>query len=128
MPLETALGAIDFASRRKAGAVQLTGGEPTLYPHLGEVISYCTERGLYSIVASSGIHHSLSFYRDLRERGLTALCLSLNSADRSVNLQTRDHFDCTVQAIRTAVDLGITCFINTVITPESLVTLEDTVC
>ena len=127
MELSVALENIDYAYSKGAKAVQLTGGEPMLYSHLNEIVAYCAEKGMYTMLASSGINSDTCTYTKLKKNGLTAICLSVNSIDKQTNLIERDHFECTVQAIKNAVECGLLCFVNIVVTSDILPTLDKTV-
>ena len=54
LPLECAKDVIDIAHSNGAQAIQITGGEPILYDHLLELISYANNYGMYSFMATSG--------------------------------------------------------------------------
>lgn len=107
-----------------AELVQLTGGEPMVYPQLTDVVQYCTQRELMTVIATSGYGHER--LQDLKDAGLSAVCVSLNSIDPEVNGHTRQRYSLAIEAIREAVRLEIPCFVNLVLTGESVQTLPQT--
>ena len=124
MSLPTARDILLRAKELGAEVVQLTGGEPMTYPWLADVVLACKHLELLSVVATSGIdHHRL---RELMDAGLTAVCVSLNSIDPVVNGNTRQLYDQAVAAIREAVGLELPCFVNLVLTHDSVKTLRQT--
>lgn len=127
MDFSVAVEAIKKAKSLGGKAVQLTGGEPMCYPYINELVAVCKEQGLYSMMATSGYANSIYAYKRLAESGLTAICVSLNSSKKSVNQQTREGYDCATNAIEIAVEVGLLCFVNVVLTEETVATLEQTV-
>ena len=124
MSLPTAQTVLRRAKALGAGTVQLTGGEPLVWPWLTETVASCTALELMSVVATSGYsHHRL---KELKAAGLTAVCVSLNSIDPAVNSRTRDCQDLALGAIREAVALELPCFVNLVLTSDSVGTLSRT--
>ena len=124
MPLPVARDILHRAKALGAGTVQLTGGEPMAYPWLAEVVQTCKALDLLSVVATSGYgYHRL---KTLKAAGLTAVCVSLNSIDPAVNDRTRTGHDLALKAIREAVALELPCFVNLVLTGDSVQTLPQT--
>ena len=107
-----------------AELVQLTGGEPMVYPQLTDVVKHCTQQELLTVIATSG--YGYDRLKELKDAGLTAVCVSLNSIDPEVNGRTRQHYSLAIEAIRETVRLEISCFVNLVLTGESVQTLRET--
>lgn len=58
-------------------------GEPTLYPHLFEIIRYAKEKGVVDVnMHTNGTRLNPDFNRQLIESGLDRLIISLDSADK----------------------------------------------
>lgn len=127
MELEEAKYAVDVACCSGAKIVQLTGGEPMCYPSLIELVAYCKSNGLHSVIATSGFSHSQLLYARLKNAGLTALCVSLNSIDEGINQTSREGFSYAVEAVKDAVSVGLSCILNIVLTKENLQSLRKTV-
>lgn len=120
MPLAFAKSVVDDATALGAKAIQLTGGEPMTHKGLPDVIRYASQKGLYSVIATSGYNCSDEMYSKLKGAGLTALCVSLNGISEEVNSQYRDSYVEAINAIHTARRLGITCFVNVVVTDQNI--------
>ena len=124
LPLECAKEVIDLAHSNGAKAIQITGGEPILYDHLLEMISYAKTKGLYSFVATSGYGASWDLYKELKHTGLTVLCVSINSIIEADNAKSRMTYEESIAAIKTAVGCGIVCFANVVVSDENIGQLD----
>lgn len=124
MPLATAQKILRQAKMLGAEVVQLTGGEPMIYPWLTDVVRACKRLDLLPVVATSG--HSHERLQELKAAGLTAVCVSLNSIDPEVNGHTRQSYSTAMAAIREAVALELPCFVNLVLTHDSVQTLHRT--
>ena len=124
MPIDIAKGVIDVALAKGARAVQITGGEPLAYPHIFDVIQYASERGLMTLLATSGYRCSDETYARLKACGLTALCASVNGISEVTNRLSRDSFAESLGAIRTAVRHEMLCFLNVVVTDDNVGELQ----
>lgn len=124
MPFQTAQDILRRAKSMGAVVVQLTGGEPMTYPWLTDIVRLCKQLNLLTVVATSGYNYER--LRELKTAGLTAVCVSLNSIDPDVNHHTRECSNLAIKAIQKAVALGIPCFVNLVLTPDSVQTLSRT--
>ena len=121
MLLPTAKEILLRAKTMGANVVQLTGGEPMTYPWLADILRECKDREMLTVVATSG--YNFTRLRELKDAGLTAVCVSLNSVDPEVNGRTRQCYNLAIDAIREAVALEIPCFVNLVLTHDSVRTL-----
>ena len=124
LPLEVGMRVIDQLLPLGLQAVQITGGEPLAYAPLAELIQYAHGKGLMTFLATSGFRNSLEQYRRLKQCGLDILCVSLNAIDQSVDQLTRDTFEEALVALRDAVDVGLPCVVNTVVSDENVERLE----
>lgn len=120
LPLEFAKEVIEFAYSNGAQAIQITGGEPILYDNLLELICYANSKGMYSFAATSGYGATQTLYTSLRNCGLTILCISINNIVEKDNAKSRMAYEESIAAIKTAVDCGICCFANVVISDENI--------
>ena len=66
LSLDVAKRYIDWACEQGAGAVQITGGEPLVYPDLCDLLAYIREKHMYSLLATSGWDHSWETYSALK--------------------------------------------------------------
>ena len=97
---------------RKGGIVQITGGEPLLYPDLEELIRFCFRRDIYTCVATSGYGATAKKLQTLKNEGLNCLCVSLNGSDKQVHQHTREGFDFAISALQNAKTVCIESVIN----------------
>ena len=124
LPLECAKEIIEFAHSNGARAIQITGGEPILYDYLFELISYANKCGMYSFIATSGYGASWELYNKLKHSGLTVLCVSINNIVESDNAKSRMTYEESIVAIKIAVECGICCFANVVVSDENIEQLD----
>ena len=59
--------------------IRFSGGEPTLYPHLKELITRCKENKVEKIALSTNGSADWRFYRDLVELGVNDFSISLDA-------------------------------------------------
>lgn len=59
--------------------VRFSGGEPTLYPHLPDLVSYCREKGVRRIAVSTNGSASLAVYERLLRAGVNDFSVSLDA-------------------------------------------------
>ena len=64
--------------------VRFSGGEPTLYPHLLDLVAYCSYGGVNRIAISTNGSAELSTYKELMERGVNDFSISLDSCCASM--------------------------------------------
>ena len=124
LPLECAKDVIDFAHSNGAQAIQITGGEPILYDHLLELISYANNYGMYSFMATSGYGSDRELYKELKNCGLSALCVSINNIDETYNAKSRMTYEESIAAINISVSCDIKCFANVVVSDENIDQLD----
>ena len=124
LPLTTAVEAVDLALERGLKAIQITGGEPMLYPDLHGLIRYAHEKGLYVFLATSGYDHSFERYQSLKRSGLDILCISINDIDEYVNKLSRDAYAVSLSAIRDAIQAGLICLVNVVLSDDNIENLD----
>ncbi|MBQ8741955.1 MAG: radical SAM protein [Clostridia bacterium] len=120
MSVDVAKKAIDEAAGLGAVAIQITGGEPLVCPHVFEVIEYASSSGLKSFLATSGYNCSDGTYSRLKSAGLTALCVSVNGITEESNSRSRASFGESLYAMKLAKVYNILCFLNVVVTDSNI--------
>jgi len=125
LPLEVAKQHIDWAQRNGVKVIQLTGGEPLVYPHLPELLHYIYRHGMYSFLATSGYNHSRKAYDLLKTSGLTAICVSVNDIKKEQNDKTRDAFSQSIASIADACASQLMCLGNVVLSDENIERLAE---
>lgn len=100
-------------------AVDLFGGEPTLYPHFFELLEHCSQGGLTIHIASNGKRFSDRQFAEAVARFAPAsVRTSLYGEDGPTHdslTRTKGSFEATLQGIVNLVDLGIPVNVNYVI-------------
>ena len=105
----------DFVARGYHGII-LTGGEPTLYPHLEDVIRYAGEREIHVRMITNGqLTADREFAKRLFDAGLRHVHLSVHTDDSE--LQTfltgkDDSLECLAASLDNFNELGINVDIN----------------
>ncbi len=120
MPISIAKRVVQDALENGAKAVQITGGEPMCYPYLQELVRFAKEKDMYAFLATSGYGHSYESYSELKECGLTVVCVSINDIEEEHNKTTRDSFAESLSAMRTAKECGLSCMANVVVTDNNM--------
>ena len=64
--------------------VRFSGGEPSLYPHLKELVSYCKHNKVQHIAISTNGSADLDYYKELEKLGVNDFSISLDSGCCSV--------------------------------------------
>ncbi|NLW49419.1 MAG: radical SAM protein [Candidatus Brocadiaceae bacterium] len=110
----------DQAAGLGAVSAIFLGGEPLLQDDLCELVRIFSARGFFVSVVSNGIAVTEPLIRRLREAGLRAMFLSLESLDEEVNDRLRGHpGQCrkVQEAVRIGKEQGLTVGICTVFVP-----------
>lgn len=83
MTLQDTKRVLDFLHRSGFLVVYFTGGEPTLHPHITEIVGYANELGFITSLTTNGTS-SEGTIRRLKEAGLHLLSVSLDHWDDGV--------------------------------------------
>lgn len=88
--------------------VTFLGGEPSLYPHLVEVIGLCQDVGMKARIVTNGQKSFERFMDAFEGRELPHVCFSIDGSDRSVNdaIRGKGAFDKLIRAISIANSRG----------------------
>ena len=79
MPLEFAKDVLLELSQNGVNKCTIIGGEPTLYPHLKEIISYGSSLGLFMKLVTNGVRLSnMDLLNELRNNGLSLVAISIH--------------------------------------------------
>jgi len=102
--------------------ITLSGGEPTLYPHLREVINEAHDCGLVIHMNTNGYLLSSGLATELKGAGLSQVQINIDSLDPRKHDYVRGKigsFHRAVKALENARDAGLTCVSQTVLTREN---------
>jgi molybdenum cofactor biosynthesis enzyme MoaA len=79
MPIEQAKDTVNQWADHGLKNIRFSGGEPTMYRGLGELVSLAKDRGVERIAISTNGASSQARYEDLLERGVTDFSISLDA-------------------------------------------------
>ncbi len=123
MPPSLAFRIIDLCREGGIESIILIGGEPTVYPHLTEVIRYATKQGIRTTLVTNGLlladKERLRTYLDA---GLHKISLSLKAHDAETYraLTGTDGFSVALRAIENLAEAGAKFGVSTVLTGENI--------
>lgn len=105
----------------KRTSIRLAGAEPTLHPHLPEIVSRIRSLGHRPIVLTNGLKVAdCSYLADLKAAGLRRIYISMNGADRDDWYQAIDGMRCAdrkLQALRNCIDLNMVISTGSILVP-----------
>lgn len=123
MPLSLAFQIIDLCKELKIRHITLIGGEPTIYPHLFEVIDYCHNKKISCGIVTNGlVCKDKNFVQNLKEHGINSIALSLKGEDRTTfqNITGTDGFTDTIEAIKNCLENKVNVSVSMVLTEENI--------
>ena len=112
---EEAFRVIDQICETGKPIVVLSGGEPLMRGDIFAIARYGTEKGLRMVMGTSGYLLDEAVAKKLKEAGIRAVAISIDSADPSVHDEfrgTEGVWERAVQAIRFCHDEGLSVQIN----------------
>ncbi len=111
--------------------VDLFGGEPTLYPHFLEALSFIRKRGHPVTIATNSHRFSdQKFTNKISSMGISQIRTSLYGHTEELHefhTRRKNSFKQTVHGIANILDAGIELVVNTVITKENVLHLSEIV-
>jgi MoaA/NifB/PqqE/SkfB family radical SAM enzyme len=102
LPLEQAIAWLDCWANEGCKAIRLSGGEPTLHPHILDLVWYARERGIKRIALSTNGSASWELYSKLLSAGVNDFSVSLDvcCAEDADKLGMRGTFASVVENIK----------------------------
>jgi len=79
LPLDEAKNVVDLWADEGLVNIRFSGGEPTIYPHLPELVSYTADRNVKRIAISTNGASSVRRYQELVDAGVTDFSVSLDA-------------------------------------------------
>jgi len=129
MPLDLAKSAIDLIKSLNSAGITLIGGEPTIYPHLDDVLGYGKSKNVKMGMVTNGRRLEDKIFLDnLFERGLTGVTISINGSSPEVHdgiTGITGSFYQTKQAIKNCTEGGYKFTTETTICQENKDDLEN---
>ncbi len=99
------------------------GGEPLLRQDLSDFVAQATSLGMFSTVETNGLLLDESRVKQLKESGLSRICISLDSCDAEKHDSHRGYsgaFDAVTDGIKVANRYGIPCTVSVTVQHETL--------
>ena len=118
---------LDELSLMGTKIVQFSGGEPLVYPHLLEAISYAKKQEMRVLISTSGFGLTKEMAISLKNSGLDCCYVSLNGSKAYIHELVRDRFEDAVKAIEILPTANIRTLINWVANHENVRDLSNLV-
>lgn len=112
LPIERAEQILDRTFRNRSGLLQITGGEPMVYPNLLELVDFCHGRNITTAIATSGYGCTEDYLNQLKTLGLSCLCVSINGSTKAIHERTRRGYDEAISAIKASKECELPCVVN----------------
>jgi MoaA/NifB/PqqE/SkfB family radical SAM enzyme len=122
MSKEKAESLIEILAVNDVRQVTFSGGEPTLYPYLKDIVRKTSDYGLIVHMNTNGYLLSKELAKQLRKAGLSQVQINIDSLDPKKHDTIRGKkgsFKRAVQALKNAKEAGLTCVSQTVLTKEN---------
>jgi len=122
--LKDAKRVLDFFDKNKFLIVYFTGGEPSLHPHLIEIMEYANNLGFAISITSNGTI-SEDQLMEAKQAGLNTLSISLDHWDAKTCEDIRNHKGIhakAVAALKYAKSIGIKAYALTYLNPVLVAT------
>ena len=136
MPLEQAMSIVNLWCDQGLKNVRFSGGEPTMYKGLLDLVKLCKERGVERIAISTNGASSMELYYDLLDAGVNDFSISLDACcaedgDRMAGGHVRGAFDRVVNSItqlskKTYVTVGVVLTADNKDEAEKIIAFADT--
>jgi|GEM_PF-1105668 len=112
----------------KNNAVDIEGGEPTIYGDIHELIRYCNEIGLKpTLITNALVLHKIEYCKKFKEAGIADFLVSIHSLGKAYDeiVGVDGASELQMKAIDNINATGIPFRINTVLSNEALPQLMD---
>lgn len=115
LPLSKIISLVEEAISMGLQDLHLTGGEPTLYRELEEVVSYAVKRGLHVRLITNGTTLSSKRLQKLYSLGLESIMVSLDGNSKYHNtVRGEKAFEKAISTVKQAILLGMSVRVNSV--------------
>lgn len=127
MSKELLFNLIDLCAEGGVKKIVFLGGEPTLYPHLYEAISYCKRLLIKVEITTNGVRLSDKTYLSgLISAGVNSIMVSIKGSNRNDFFHTtgKDEFSSIVSALEHLSNFHVTYGVSLVLTSSLIDNLE----
>lgn len=119
MSIVDAKKVIDYLSENGVKQVTCSGGEPLMYPHIKEFVKMASDSGLIVHMNTNGYLLTRKLAKELHGLGLSQIQTNIDSLNPEVHdyiRGKRGSFARAVNALKVAMEVGMTCASQTVLT------------
>ncbi len=116
-----------FVEEYGLNSIDIQGGEPTIYPHIFELISYCNQIGLKPTLITNGITLSnFEFAQKFKTAGIYDFLISLQGIGETYNkvVGSKNAFEKQQKALENLKKLQIPIRVNAVLTNQIIDEME----
>ncbi len=113
---------IDHLSDSNVKQVTFSGGEPTIYPYIKESISYAKNKGMVVHMNTNCYVLDKKKLKDLMDCGLSQIETNIDSIHPEKHDTIRGKsgsFEKTIETLKNAVEMDLTCVVQTVMTKHN---------
>lgn len=105
--------------------VDISGGEPTIYPHIAQLVEYCRNIDLVPTIITHGQRLSRELVETLKKAGIEDFLVSYHGLEKEHDylVQKKGGYKAMRQGIENVINAGINFRINTVVTKINYHTL-----
>ena len=111
MSVEDAVSRVKAAKRRKVKSVMIIGGEPTVHPHLIEIIKAIRKLKVKILIATNGLElgKNKNLAYELKKAGVYSISLQFDTLNRSTLKKMRgyDNLDLKLKAIKNLQEVNL---------------------
>lgn len=122
MEKENAFRLIETLANSGVKQITFSGGEPTVYPHIADVISKAHDSGMVVHMNTNGYLLTGELAGELKERGLSQVQINIDSIDPESHDYIRGRkgsHERAIHALKNAKEAGLTCVSQTVLTKKN---------
>jgi radical SAM protein with 4Fe4S-binding SPASM domain len=117
---------IDQLAQMRVFQLALGGGEPTLYPHLVDVVAYARQQKMVANITTHGGHLTPALVASLRKAGVGQINISLNASAPEHNTGRGERpWQSAMNGLEQLRHSGITTGVNCLVTAPSLAYLPE---
>ncbi len=129
IPLERALETLTYWIRDGLKNIRFSGGEPTLYPYLNTLVSFCRGCGVECIAVSTNGSQDFAVYEQLLDSGVNDFSISLDACCASLGNKVAGITGKWNQVVQNIKKLSSLTYVTVgcVFTPDTEETLSDVV-
>jgi len=127
--LKEAKEVIDKFKKDGFNEIILTGGEPTTWKYLSELITFIRSSGLDVKLITNGVNLSdIGYVKTLKKAGLESVNISIHSHKEKVMdalNSKKGHFKKSIKGMKNALDFGLIVTLNTTINSKNINHLDE---